>query len=421
MFRKIFFQFSKWLMLSKENGNTLIAIKPSRRLKQIVLIASGFFATHAFAQDSSFTSGLNGVSTEFIITSDIYRNVSGGISTGTRSLVNVDLASTFDLEAITGNNLGEAFLYVLYDNETTLSDIVGDSQVASNIDADQGLRLYEAWWDIPIGENVSIKTGLFDLNSEFDAIDTAGYFNNSSHGIGADYAQTGEGGPSIFPSTSAAIRIAWSNESTTLRYSLLDGVPGDPDDPNAFVKVNLGGDDGVLHALEFEQNFQNGFRAAIGYWGYSAEFEKINEFTNGEAVMSDNNQGIYAFVEGPIYQSDSGKNINAFIRYGVADEELNQLSSYLGFGAVMTGLVKSRPDDTLGLAVATAFNGDDYKALNNGNVDDKEIAIELTYSRQITDNLRIQPDIQYIINPGTNPSLDNALLFGVRLELGFSN
>lgn len=385
------------------------------------LIVFCYCNSYALAQDSSSTSNINGLSTEFVATTDLYSNVSGGITNGTRYLVNLDLASTFDLKAMTGKNLGEAFVYILYDNETTLSDIVGDAQVASNIDADQGLRLYEAWWDVQIGENLSAKTGLFDLNSEFDAIDTAGYFNNSSHGIGADYAQAGKNGPSIFPSTSAAIRVAWSNESTTLRYALLDGVPGDPDNPNAFVKVDLGGDDGVLHALEFEQNFENGFRAAIGYWRYSAEFEKINEFSNGEPILSNGNQGIYAFVDGPIYQFGSGRNINGFIRYGVANEELNQLSSYLGFGAVMSGLLKTRPEDTLGFAVATAFNGDDFKALNNGNVDDQEIAIELTYSAQITDNLRVQPDIQYIINPGTDPSLDNAWLVGMRLELAFSD
>lgn len=379
------------------------------------------YMTCASAQQTPNSTGVEGLSTEFVYTSDLYRNVSGGVAEGTRYLVNMDLAASFDLEAMTGKNLGEALLYVLYDNTTTLSNIVGDLQGVSNIEADQGLRLYELWWDLPIGDNVSVKAGLFDLNSEFDAIDTAGYFINSSHGIGVDYAQTGEGGPSIFPSTSAALRVAWSNETTTLRYALLDGVPGDPDDPKAFVSVDLGDGDGVLHALELENRFANGLRAGVGYWEYSAEFEKINEFSNGNPVTDDGNQGLYGFIDGPIFQSQSGTSINGFVRYGVADEEFNQLSSYLGVGAVATGLFQSRPDDIIGLAIATAFNGDDYKQLNNGDVDDKEVTIELTYSTQLNDFIRIQPDIQYVINPGTDPSLKNALVVGVRFEAAFSN
>ncbi len=81
----------------------------------------------------------------------------------------------------------------------------------------------------------------------------------------------------------------------------------------------------------------------------------------------------------------------------------------------------SRPDDTPGLAVARAFNGGEFKQFNARSVDDKKIAIELTYSAQISEYLRVQPDIQYIINPGANTALDNALLVGVRFELGWTS
>ena len=364
---------------------------------------------------------LEGMTFEMAYTSDLYNNTSGGIDTGTRYLQNLDLTASIDVNQAFGSGAGEVFIYVLYNDGTTLSDLVGDLQVASNIDADQGWRLYEAWWDVQLSENLGLRTGLYDLNSEFDAIETAGYFNNSSHGIGADYAQSGQNGPSIFPSASAALRLAWSpRESMIVRYAILDGVPGDPSDPEAFVDAELRGGDGWLHALELENTFDSGVRAALGLWRYTSDFEKINEFNGGQPATGSGNQGVYAFVDAPIYRSNNGVWMNAFGRYGIANEELNQLSNYLGFGLVAGGLVPSRPEDTLGLAVAMATNGDDYKALNGGLVTDQETAIELTYSTQITDNFRIQPDIQYIINPGTDPSLDNALVVGVRFELGFA-
>src|SRR3546814_8879648 len=66
----------------------------------------------------------------------------------------------------------------------------------------RALRLYEAWIDQKIGDAASVRIGLYDLNSEFGALDTAGFFVSSPHGIGTDFAQSGRNGPSIFPATS---------------------------------------------------------------------------------------------------------------------------------------------------------------------------------------------------------------------------
>ena len=45
----------------------------------------------------------------------------------------------------------------------------------------------------------------------------------------------------------------------------------------------------------------------------------------------------------------------------------------------------------------------------------RETVIELTYERAIDDRLTVQPDVQYVINPGWDRALDNALVAGVRL------
>lgn len=76
-----------------------------------------------------------------------------------------------------------------------------------SIDADNTWKIYEAWFQQKLfGDNLSILTGLFDLNSEFDLIETAGLFLNSSQGIGSNFSQTGLNCPSIFPNTSLWLR-----------------------------------------------------------------------------------------------------------------------------------------------------------------------------------------------------------------------
>ncbi|MDH3433659.1 MAG: carbohydrate porin, partial [Gammaproteobacteria bacterium] len=121
-----------------------------------------------------------------------------------------------------------------------------------------------------------------------------------------------------------------------------------------------------------------------------------------------------------IYSSpDSGLEINGFFRYGIANDTLNPLRSYLGAGTVLTGLIKSRPDDQFGIAVASARVGDAYAGqFATSGIDSRETSIELTYSTQVTDWLRLQPDLQYVIHPGLNRNLDNALVFGLRFALG---
>ena len=83
------------------------------------------------------------------------------------------------------------------------------------------------------GEGIgSLLLGLYDLNSEFDVIETAGLFLNSSFGIGAEYGSSGRNGPSIFPATSFGARLSGQPvQSLFIRGAVLDGVPGDPPPP----------------------------------------------------------------------------------------------------------------------------------------------------------------------------------------------
>ena len=81
----------------------------------------------------------------------------------------------------------------------------------------------------------------------------------------------------------------------------------------------------------------------------------------------------------------------------------------------MSGFVPRRPDDEIGISMAMVRCGADYRAA--AGAESHETVFELTYRAHIHDLIRIQPDIQYIINPGTDRTLENALVIGVRMEL----
>jgi porin len=55
------------------------------------------------------------------------------------------------------------------------------------------------------------------------------------------------------------------------------------------------------------------------------------------------------------------------------------------------------------------------------NIDVGEMAIELTYKLHLFEYYSIQPNLQYIINPGANTSLNNALVASVRFNIYLEN
>lgn len=72
--------------------------------------------------------------------------------------------------------------------------------------------------------------------------------------------------------------------------------------------------------------------------------------------------------------------------------------------------------------MAAAWYGDDSKSLilsEGGRPTDSEIEIELTYRIHLGDHLALQPDLQYVINPSGTRDVRDALVLGVRLEVGF--
>ena len=345
-------------------------------------------------------------------TGEVWSAVSGGLDDDARYLANLDLTIEADLEKLAGWTGATVFAYGLYNNDSSISDLVGDVQTVSNIETGvEAFRLYEAWLQQRLGERASIKIGLYDLNSEFDALDTAGLFINSAHGIGSDIGLTGENGPSIFPVTSLGARLEYGFASDwAVRLAVLDGVPGDPDRPKR-TAVRLGDGDGALIAAEVEAPMPHG-RVLLGHWRYTGEFQQLD----GE--MDDGNLGVYLRAERRLWPKPGAgeQGLAGFARAGWSKGDINPYNVFLGGGLVYTGVFESRPDDRLGLAVAAAFSSPRFRSL--AVVERAEVNVEATYHLPITDFFALQPNIQYIVNPSADPALRNALAIGLRAQIG---
>jgi porin len=376
-----------------------------RALRQTALVAAVLTASPARAQEPAPTVALAGS-----YVSDSFTNVQGGIRRGFRQMGLLELSAE-----VNGAGLGfdgvQGFASLQGVHGKSLSgDLVGDAQVVSNIDAPDGLRLFEAWLSVPIGSNGYAKAGLIDLNGEFDVQTVGAMFLNSSHGIGPDFSQTGLNGPSIFPTTSTALIGGWNGEGWSARAGVFDAISGDPDRPSRTI-VRLPGTSGLLMVGEAEVNLGRNAQLQVGAWRYTSKFQTIIPDENDLALERRGNQGAYAMVEGQFGKLANAP-FTAWVRTGVAETAFNPIGVYVG-GGLAVGEERSR----LGLALAHARLGRPALQAISSGPRRAETIIELTYSRAVGEKLVVQPDVQYVINPGFEPGLGNALVAGIRLQL----
>jgi porin len=154
-------------------------------------------------------------------------------------------------------------------------------------------------------------------------------------------------------------------------------------------------------------------KLALGLWKNAADFKDFN------AIQRKSVNGAYLIGEKPLYKrNDATRGLAGFFQVGVAQGDRTRIAHYLGTGLTYQGPFASRADDIVGLGVARASNGTEFLAANPGLLR-AETTLELTYKAKFAGDLTLRPDLQYVINPGTDPALDNALLVYFRLQKTF--
>ncbi|ESQ74279.1 carbohydrate porin [Asticcacaulis sp. AC402] len=366
-----------------------------------ITLVTSTMACQAAAEDAS------PVHFEAAATVDLLGNTQGGLRTGTWAMSNIDLTAAW-----TGSDGWEGFAYVLANNHGGFSErYVGDVQVLSNIDAPPGVRLMEAWARYTTPDERFVTTaGIVNLNAIFDTQPIGGVFLNSSAGIGADYAQSG---PSIFPVTGLGIVEEWRvTDALRLRAGLFDGVAGDPQHGSVFTSLRLNAEEGSHAVVEAEFLFDRGF-AKAGTWSYSARGDKLDGMGTGPRTGSYGQLGLYLTRE----NEDDDQGLAAWIRAGTASAAVHDLSGYVGGGLTYTGPLPGRDNDVVGVAVYRAEFSKAWRLLNPQGAA-AETTWEVTWQAPVGSRFVIQPDLQYIQNPGGFGAKD-AVVAGLRLRVTF--
>jgi porin len=388
---------------------------------------------------------------------DAFMPVRGGLSGNSVAMDNLDLVLLLNLDALLGLQQTSLQVHVQSNRGGSVSSEVGDLQGISNLEAPSEWRLYEAWIEHQIvPSRLSILAGVYDINAEFDVIPAAGDFLNGSFGFGPEYSLSGDAGPSTYPTTGLAGRV--KVQPTPSLYGLLGVSNANPDrrgrglsslgewegallsfeagytrlqaavqptPGRSFQAERRGGARGVGRSVQRRQRMrigrgrtieELGTKVAIGGWAYSRRFQAWNP-----AEPDGRSWGLYALGEQMLRRNRNGTGgLSGFVRGGTAADAVNRLDLFLGGGFAYRGAWPGRPDDVAALGIAHAQNGTPFLRgqMEAGiPMERGETVLELTYRAQVGRFFVVQPDLQWVMNPGMDPGVADALVFGLRGHL----
>lgn len=376
-----------------------------------------------------------GLNFECIYTGETFTKAHGGITSTrpTNYRSNLDLVGTLDTEKMGWWDSGRFFVYGQNISGRPLSaSDVGDVQLFSNLDSTISeterpafTTVAEYWYEHFVLDNrLRLKIGKQDANIDFALSDLGGEFVHCSFGFP----------PMIpfptFPSQALGIASFYRlTDTINLGIGLYDGVlPSGPSGVRWGFDT-LGHNGSIsLYQLEFKPQLgPNGelpTTIRTGYW-YSTNKDAWVEFDDvNDPRTFRRNYGCYTLVDQMIWKEEFGgdndQGLGIFFQYGWAPSNRNLLTEYWGGGLVYKGLLPSRDADMVGLGLASARFSDHYRAaegVGGTEIGPSETAVELFYKALVGKSLSLQPDLQYIANPGGQ--YKDAFLPGLRFEAVF--
>ncbi len=431
--------------------------------------------------------GQYGVSFGLDEISEVFGNPTGGLHQGadydglTEMSVGVDLGRAFGLQ---GGTLNVSAFQI--HGRSLSQDNLDDLDTISGIEANRATRLWELWYDQQFHDgDYDLKIGQQSLDQEYIGSGSASVFANTMFGWPALPSYDMYAGGPAYPLASLGVRLRGSRG----RFSLLGGVyddnpPGGPfeNDPQTNADktgalFNLGTGALFIAELDFALNQPSGGDIVvggqssgpgvnssgggggttgglpgvykIGAWFDSGSFPDqryddqggllADPASDGQPKMLRHDYAVYGVIDQMVWRPvpTGARSVNLFTRLMGAPGDRNLIDFAANLGLVMKDPLPGRDADTLGFAGGFTKIGrhalemdQDFARLDPGTyapLRSSESYLELTYQYVPVGWLTVQPDAQYIFDPGggiADPDapgqrIANELVLGVRSTIVF--
>ena len=469
---------------------TLLTVSPVLATPPMISAPSGISSTNGAPASADFFNGISrrdtllgdmwglrpaiskyGLSLNILETSEVLGNVSGGYNQGfeydglTQMILQLDTQKAFQFYGGTFN------VSALQIHGRNLSaDNLGTLQTASGIEADRATRLWELWYDQKFDHEgrFDVKIGQQSLDQEFMVSQNALVFVNTMFGWPMVPSADMPGGGPAYPLSALGVRARVKlADSWTLLAGVFSGSPAPNDNPDS-QQANPSGTSfplnrGALVIAELQYAYPSlgtmvyADKQAplsrvykLGMW-YDTENCADQRFDNtGLSLANPASTGIpqthsgdfsiYAVADQMIWEdpADDDRNLNVFLRaMGTPQIDRNLIDFSLNAGLTFNEPFKHRDDDVFGIGMgythvsSRAADLDRDTGLFNGSyypVRGSETFVEVTYRYQLTPWCQLQPDFQYVFNPGggiPNPNsasgqrVQDEAILGLRVNVAF--
>jgi porin len=308
-------------------------------------------------------------------------------------------------------------------------------------------RLFQAWIQQNFfNDQLSLLAGIYPIDSEFFAVESASVLIHPTFGTPGDLAQTYV--PSVFNTAAPALRAKWLSEDRSLygMAAVVNGVAGDPGDPKAyFFKATSGGGAFVIGEFGWKpreagitlkpvepvdtvptdelydyERFQPEGKYALGLWRYSKPPPEQYAVDANGGPAQDHAQGGYVLAENTLFGlGEKGRDVSAFARYSWSNGLATAIDRTWNVGVRVRGPLASRPDDVLVIGAVYGGLSSGYRstqAADGSATAASENVVEITWRAAVSRYFAVQPVAQWIRHPGGGADTERATLFGVRLQ-----
>jgi porin len=339
--------------------------------------------------------------------------------------------------------------YQIHGRSITADDI-GSLATVSNYEALPSTRLSELWLEQHMfNDHLTVRVGQLTADTEFLLSSGASNFLDSTFGWATLPTFDLPGGGPSYPLATPGVRVAFKPND---KWKLMLGVyNGDPAGAHCTGNPQVCDNDGLDFRFDsppflmaegrYKYNQDGHLPGTIKIGGWN-QFGTLHAQPFGSApptiamtfnsVPIESDWAIYGIVDQLVWRMPNSKvpkGVGLFARVIGAPGQQNLVDFYADGGVTFSGIIPRRANDKLGIGLAYTGISSTAHALDVESGQPTaltfETIFEISYTAQLNPGWTLQPDFQYIWQPGgigghaSQGSSTNVTVWGLRTTLSF--